>query len=184
MTFALPCLLLSAGLLPAAPRAALLQQAPESATVARAAAPHEYGRGLAEYLVSLAAFTAVNAAGSALLSQTHVTISQGHATFDGSTGAAVGAGACFVLSPLVAALGSWLVGKGSDAWDPSLGYATLGAYGTSLLAVAGGFGLAVANVDHDTAVAANAALYLAVPLGAVLLQNATRSERERSASLP
>ena len=89
----------------------------------------------------------------------------------------MGAGACFVLSPLAAALTSWLIGKGSDEWDPSLGWATLGAYGTSLAAVGAGLGLAAMNVDRGAAVAANTALYLAVPLGTVLVQNATKSPR-------
>lgn len=177
MMLSLSCALLAAGALPAAPPQALVQLAPDAATVARAEPQHEYARSVAEYFTSLAAFTALNATAGALLSQTHVTVTRGHATFDGSKGAAAGAGACIVLSPLAAALGSWLVGRGSDSYEPSLGYATLGAYGTSLLAVAGGLGLAAADVSRDTAVAANTALFLAVPLGTVLLQNATRSER-------
>ena len=70
---------------------------------------------------------------------------------------------------------SWLIGKGSDSWDPSLGWTSLGAYGSSLLAVGAGVGLAAANVDRGTATGANAALYLAVPLATVLLENATKS---------
>ena len=70
-----------------------------------------------------------------------------------------------------------IIGNGSDAWDPSLGWASLGAYGTSLVAVGAGLGLAAANVDRGAATAANAALYLAVPLGTVLLQNVTKSPR-------
>ena len=70
-----------------------------------------------------------------------------------------------------------MVGNGSDVWEPSLGWASLGAYGSSLLAIGGGYLLAGADVSRDTAVAANAALYLAVPLATVLVQNATKSER-------
>lgn len=163
--------LLSAG----APPAALFQSTPDTVTVARAEPPHEYARAAAEYGASLAAFTGVNAIGSALLSQGHVTVGGGHASYDGSTAALGGAIGCFVLSPFVAALTSWIVGNGSDWYDPHLGWATLGAYGTSLLAVGAGYGLATADVSRDTAVAANTALYLAVPLGTVLLQNATKT---------
>lgn len=158
------------------PRAALLDEAPASVTVARAERRSEPVRGVVEYAASLAAFTLVNAAGSALLSSAHVTVSKGGSvSLDGSQASLAGAGVCFALSPFAAALTSWLVGKGSDEWDPSLGWASLGAYGTSLIAVGAGVGLAAANVDRGAAVAANAALYLAVPLGTVLLQNATKS---------
>jgi hypothetical protein len=174
-------LLLSAALaapLPAAPRQALLDEAPSSVTVARGQPRGEPLRGVAEYFASLAAFTLVNAGGSALLSNSRVSVSKGgQASLNGSEGALIGAGACFVLSPLAAALTSWMVGRGSDSWDPSLGWASLGAYGTSLAAVGAGLGLAAANVGRDTALAANTALYLAVPLGTVLLQNATKSPR-------
>lgn len=162
-----------------APREAVLYQTADGITVQRAQPERgsEPVRGVVEYVVSLASFTLVNAAGSALLSGARVHVAHGSASIDGGAAPLVGAGACFALSPLAAALGSWAVGKGSDAWNPSLGYASLGAYGTSLLALGAGFGMALADVDHDTAVAANSALYLAVPLGTVLLQNATRSPR-------
>ena len=158
------------------PRAALLDQAPDAAIVARAERPSEPLRGVAEYVGALAAFTVLNAGGSALLSDARVTVAKGSVSVDG-TSSLVGAGACFALSPLAAALTSYFIGKGSDSWDPSLGWATLGAYGTSLLAVGAGVGMAAANDDRGTAIAANAALYLAVPLGAVMLQNATKSPR-------
>ena len=169
-------LLFAAHLAAPVPRAALMDEAPAAVTVARAERRSEPVRGVVEYVASLAAFTLVNAGGSALLSNAHVTVSKGgNVAFDGSQASLAGAGVCFALSPLAAALTSWLVGKGSDSWDPSLGYASLGAYGTSLLAVGAGLGLAAANVDRGAAVAANTALYLAVPLGTVLLQNATKS---------
>lgn len=158
------------------PRAALLDDAPASLTMARAGRRSEPVRGVVEYVAGLAAFTLVNAGGSALLSQAHVTVARGGAvTVDGSQAALVGAGACFLFSPLAAAVTSWLIGKGSDQWEPSLGWTSLGAYGTSLLAVGGGLGLAAANVDRGAAIAANTGFYLAVPLGAVLLENATKS---------
>src|SRR5438128_8372974 len=158
------------------PRAALLDEQPAAATVARAERRSEPLRGVAEYVAGLAAFTLVNAAGSALLSNAHVTVARGgHVSFDGSEASLAGAGACFALSPLALALTTWLIGKGSDSWDPSLGWTSLGAYGSSLLAVGAGVGLAAANVDRGTATGANAALYLAVPLATVLLENATKS---------
>ena len=40
-----------------------------------------------------------------------------------------------------------------------------------------GLGLAAADLDRGAAIAADTALYLAVPLGTVLLQNATKSQR-------
>ena len=170
---------LAAALLAApAPRAALLDDRPTQITVARADRQSEPGRSVVEYVAGLAAFTLVNGAGSALLSQGHVTVAHGGAwSVDGSQPALIGAGACFVLSPLAAALTSWMIGKGSDAWDPSLGWTTAGAYGSSLLAVGAGLGMAAANVDRGTAIAANTALYLAVPLATVLIENATKSER-------
>ncbi len=158
-----------------APPAALFQSRADKVAVARAESPTEYARAAAEYGASLAAFTGVNAIGSALLSQGHVTVGGGHASYDGSTAALGGAIGCFVLSPFVAALTSWIVGKGSDSYDPHLGWATLGAYGTSLLAVGVGYGLATTDVSRDTAVAVNTALYLVVPLGTVLLQNVTKT---------
>ena len=168
--------LFAAALAVPVPRAALLDETPASFAVARAERRSEPLRGVVEYVAGLAAFTLVNAGGAALLSQAHVTVSHGGAVaFDGSQAALVGAGACFVLSPLAAALTSWMIGKGSDQWDPSLGWTTLGAYGTSLLAIGGGLGLAAANVDRGAAIAANTGFYLAVPLGAVLLENATKS---------
>ncbi len=158
------------------PRAALLDERPAAATVARAERSSEPLRGVAEYVAGLAAFTLVNAAGSALLSNAHVTVARGgHVSFDGSEASLAGAGACFALSPLALALATWLIGKGSDSWDPSLGWTSLGAYGSSLLAVGAGVGLAAANVDRSTAIGANAALYLAVPLATVLLESATKS---------
>jgi len=170
--------LLAASLAAPVPRAALLDEAPASFLVARAERPSEPLRSVAEYAGALAAFTLFNAAGSALLSNGHVTVARGGSvSLDGSQGSLAAAGACFVLSPLAGAIASWLIGKGSDSWDPSLGWATLGGYGTSLLAVGAGLGLAAANVDRGTATAANTALYLAVPLGTVLLQNATKSPR-------
>jgi hypothetical protein len=158
------------------PRAALLDEAPASVTVARAERRSEPLRGVAEYVGALAAFTLLNAAGSALLSDSRITVAKGGGvSFNGSEASLAGAGVCFVLSPLAGALTSWIIGNGSDDWSPSLGWATVGAYGSSLVAVGAGVGLAAANVDRGAAVAANAALYLAVPLATVLLQNATKS---------
>lgn len=168
-------LLLLALLAAGAPPAALYQSTADAVTVARAEPPHEYGRDAVEYGASLAAFTGVNAIGSALLSQGHFTVGGGHASYDGSAAALGSAIGCFVLSPFVAALTSWIIGNGSDSYDPHLGWATLGAYGTSALALGAGYGLASADVSRDTAVAASTALYLAVPLGGVLLQNLTKT---------
>src|SRR2546423_15707394 len=65
-----------------APRAALLDERPAVATVARAERKSEPLRGVAEYFAGLAAFTLVNAAGSALLSELRVTIARGgHVSF-------------------------------------------------------------------------------------------------------
>ena len=94
-----------------------------------------------------------------------------------SPGSLAAAGTCFALSPLASALASWFIGKGSDAYDPSLGGAVLGAYGTSAVAIGTGLGLAAANLDRGAAQAANVLLYLAVPAGTVLLQNALKTER-------
>src|SRR5436190_6609199 len=147
------------------PRAALLDDAPAAATVARAERKSEPLRGVAEYFTGLAVFTAANAAGSALLSDSRVTVARGgHVSLNGSEASLAGAGAAFVLSPLALALTTWLIGKGSDTWEPSLGWTSLGAYGSSLLAVGAGVGLAAANVDRGAAIGANTALYLAVPL--------------------
>lgn len=168
--------LLAALLAAPVPREALLDDAPAAATVARAGRRGEPLRGVAEYFGALAAFTLVNAAGSAFLSEARIAVDKGgQVSVNGAEGPLIGAGVCFVLSPLAGALASWLIGKGSDAWDPSLGWAALGGYATSLVAVGTGVGLAVANVDRGAAIAANTALYLAVPLGTVLLQNATKS---------
>ena len=170
--------LLAALLAPPAPRAAIFNEAPAQVTVARAERRSEPLRGVAEYAGALAAFTLFNAGGSALLSQARVSVHKGGGvSLGGSEPALAGAAVCFALSPLAAALTSWIIGNGSDAWDPSLGWASLGAYGTSLVAVGAGLGLAAANVDRGAATAANAALYLAVPLGTVLLQNVTKSPR-------
>ncbi|MCA1826385.1 MAG: hypothetical protein ABR567_03325 [Myxococcales bacterium] len=172
-------LFVAAAALPPAPREALLDDAPTQVAIARARPQGEPLRGVAEYFASLAAFTLVNAGGSAMLSNGHVTVSKGgNVSLDGSQASLAAAGTCFVLSPLAAALTSWLVGKGSDSWDPSLGWTTLGAYGTSLAAVGAGLGLAAMNVDRGAAVAANTAFYLAIPLGTVLVQNATKSPNQ------
>ena len=169
-------MLLALLLAAAVPPGALVDQAPDTAVIARAQPPSEPVRGVAEYFAALAAFTLVNAGGSALLSDARVTVAKHTWSID-NTPAVVGAGACFLLSPLAAALTSYFIGKGSDGWDPSLGWATAGAYSTGAVAVAAGVALAAGNVDRGTAVAANTALYLAVPLGAVLLQNAMKTPR-------
>jgi hypothetical protein len=166
-------LLLSLLLAVPVPPGALLDQAPQAAIVARGRPPSEPVRGMAEYLGALTAFTLVNAAGSALLSDARVTVGH-HSWSVDNTPAVAGAGACFALSPLAAALASYFIGRTSDSWSPSLGWAAVGAYGTALVAVAGGVGLASVNVDRSTAMAANTALYLAIPLGTVLVQNATK----------
>lgn len=169
---------LAASALPPAPREALLDDAPTQAVMARAQPRSEPLRGVAEYVGSLAAFTLLNAGGSAMLSNASVTVHRGGGvSLNGSEGSLAAAGACFLLSPLAAALTSYFIGKGSDDWDPSLGWATAGAYGGSLVAVGAGLGLAAADVDRGTATVANAALYLAVPLATVLVQNATKSPR-------
>jgi hypothetical protein len=162
----------------AVPRQALYDDAPTQITVARAQPPGEPLRGLAEYAGALAAFTLMNAGGSAVLSDARFNVTKGGDVSSNGTGALVTAGACFVLSPLAAAVTSWLIGNGSDTYHPSLGWATLGAYGSSLVAVGAGLGLAAMNVDRGAAVAANTALYLAVPLGTVLVQNATKAPRQ------
>ena len=169
-------LLFAAALAAPVPRAALFDETPASTTVARADRRSEPVRVVVEYVAGLAAFTLVNAGGAALLSQAHVTVAHGGSvTVDGSQAALWGAGACFLFSPLAAAVTSWLIGKGSDDWDPSLGWTSVGAYGTSLVAIGAGLGLAAANLDRGAAIGANTGLYLAVPLGAVLLENATKS---------
>ncbi|GAC1541486.1 MAG: hypothetical protein NVS2B17_18950 [Candidatus Velthaea sp.] len=70
-----------------------------------------------------------------------------------------------------------MVGRGSDSWNPGLLSPTLGAYGMSAVAIAAGLGIARTNVDRNTAIALDGALYLSVPLAAVLLQNATKDPR-------
>src|SRR3954467_2512286 len=111
------------------PRAALFTERAEAAIVARGEPKGEPLRGLFEYGPALAASTAVTAAGAAFLSSGTIDVSQsGHVSVSGAAGALTGAAVCFVLSPLASALGSWAVGKTSDAWDPSLGWATAGAY--------------------------------------------------------
>lgn len=173
----MPVLLLACSLSAAVPPAALLDSRPDAVVVARARPPGEPLRIAAEYLGALAAFTALNAGGSAFLSGARVHVAQGGQTSVESGGSLAAAGACFVLSPLASALASWFIGKGSDAWEPSLGGAVLGAYGTSAVAVGAGLGLAAAHLDRDAARVANTLLYLAVPAGTVLVQNALRAER-------
>lgn len=173
----MPVLLLACTLAAAAPPAALVDSRPDAVVVSRASSPGEPLRIAAEYLGALAAFTAVNAAGSAFLSGARVDHPVAGQTSVQSPASLAAAGTCFVLSPLASALASWLIGKGSDAWNPSLGGAVLGAYGTSAVAVGAGLGLAAANLDRDAARVANVLLYLSVPAGTVLLQNALRTER-------
>jgi hypothetical protein len=173
----MPALLLACTLAAAVPPAALADSRADAAIVARGTPPGEPLRVAGEYLGALAAFTAVNAGGAAFLSGARFHHPQGGPTSVDSPGLLAAGAACFVLSPLASALASWLIGKGSDAWEPSLGGAVLGAYGTSAVAVGAGLGLAAANLDRDAAKLANALLYLAVPAGTVLAQNALRTER-------
>jgi hypothetical protein len=170
-------LLLACGLATAVPPAALLDSRPDTVVVARARPAAEPWRMAGEYLGALAAFTALNAAGSAFLSGASVQVAQGGRTSVHSAASLAAGGTCIALSPLASALASWLIGKGSDAWDPSLGGAVLGAYGTSAVAVGAGLGLAAANLDRGAAKVANALLYLAVPAGTVLAQDAFKTER-------
>jgi hypothetical protein len=156
------------------PRAALYTDAADSTVVARARPRGEPVRALAEYGAALAAFTAVNAAGVAFLSSGTVKVDRsGSVSLNGATGSLTGAAICFVLSPLASALGSWAVGKTSDTWDAPLGWAAAGAYGSAAVAVGTGL-LMSTGVNRGVAIAANTALYLAVPLGTVLLQNAEK----------
>jgi|GEM_PF-1939576 len=173
------CLWLAAlpALAASVPASALVDTPEASATVARAEPRGEPLRIAAEVGVSLAAFTALNLAGALLLSSSHVTVRRSSVSLDGSGPQLAFAAACFALSPLAAALGSSLVGRGSDAWEPQLRWAALGAYGASALAVGAGLGLSAANVDRGTAQVVNTALYLAVPLTTVLLQNVTKVPR-------
>jgi hypothetical protein len=159
------------------PPGVLLDDPVETAVVVRAHPKGEPVRGVVEYGSALAAMTLVNVAGSAFLNGSRVTVSQqGSASLDGSAGS-IAAGVCFALSPMVAAVTSWAIGKGSDDWNPSLGWAMAGAYGSAAVAVGAGLGLSAAGISHDSAVVANTALYLAVPLGTVLVQNATKTPR-------
>ena len=158
------------------------EQAPPSAVSGgypplRGPPPGEPLRAGVEYAAALAAFSAVNAGGVALLSSSPIHVSR-TGNVDAPVGSLVAAGTCLAISPFVAALGSYLVGRGSDRWDPSLGWASVGAYGTALVAVGAGLGMAAADVDRTAAGVVDGVLYFAVPLGAVLLQNATRTAKE------
>jgi hypothetical protein len=168
--------LLAGALATAVPPSALLDSRPDAVVVARARPAGEPWRMAGEYLGALAAFTALNAAGSAFLSGASVQVAGGRTTVHSAGSIAAGA-TCIALSPLASALASWLIGNGSDAWDPSLGGAVLGAYGTSAVAVGAGLGLAAVNLDRGAAKVANALLYLAVPAGTVLAQGAFKTER-------
>ena len=161
------------------PPGALLDRPGDAAVVARAEPAAEPWRAVGEYAGALAAFTAFNGAASLLLSNAHVNVAPGgNVSVGGAVPSLAGAGVLIALSPLAGAITSWVIGKGSDDWDPSLGWATLGAYGSSLAALGIGYALAAGNVSRDSATAADAALYLAVPLGTVLVQNATKSPRK------
>jgi hypothetical protein len=160
------------------PSGAIVTTPTDAAMVARARPTSEPLRALVEYGSALAAMTLVNAGGVASLNGARVTVSQqGSVSLNGSGGSMAAAGACFLLSPLAAALSSWAVGKTSPQWDPSLGWAAVGAYGSSAIAIGAGMGLSAMGVGHDAAVFANTALYLGVPLGTVLVQNATKTPR-------
>lgn len=155
------------------PRAALFDDALDRAAVARARPPSEPLREVAEYAAALGAFTAVNAAGVAFVSSGTIRANQtGSVSLSGATGALTGAAICFALSPLASAIGSWAVGKTSDHYDSPLGAAVLGAYGSSAVAIGAGLGLSAAGINRTAGIAVNTALYLAVPLGTVLVQNA------------
>lgn len=169
-------LFLAAALAVPVPRGALLDEAPAAAVVARGERSSEPLRGVAEYFGALAAFSALNAGAVALaVNESHFTIDNSRVSVDASPAAVVAVASCIVLSPLAAALTSWLIGKGSDQWDPSLGWAAAGAYGSTVLAAGAGAGLVYAGADQTTGIIAGTALYLAIPLGTVLLQNATKS---------
>ncbi len=171
--------LVLASLATAVPSAALYDSRPDAVVMARARPAGEPLRRAGEYLGALAAFTALNAAGSAFLSGARVHVVPGAQASVDSGGSIALAGTCFALSPLASALASYFIGKGSDAWDPSLGGAVLGAYGSSAVAVGAGLGLAAANLDRGAAKVANTLLYLAVPAGTVVVQNALKTERPR-----
>jgi hypothetical protein len=161
------------------PRAALLTDAADAAIVARAEPKGEPLRGLAEYGAALAAFTLVNAAGVGFLSSGTVNVNQkGSVSLSGAAGSLAGAGICFALSPLAAALASWAVGKTSDTWDSPLGWTAAGAYGSAAIAVGTGLGLSAIGVNRGFGIAANTLLYLAVPLGTVLVQNGEKRPLE------
>jgi hypothetical protein len=162
-----------------APLRALAVLPDESFAVSAASRPAgEPTRAVFEYLVSTIVFSGMNAAGAALLSHSSLHVSNtGGVSLAGNRNSLIAAGSLFVLSPFGAALSSYLVGRGSDTWKPGLLSPTLGAYGMSAVAVAAGLGIATTNVDRNTAIALNGALYLSVPLAAVLLQNATKDPR-------
>jgi hypothetical protein len=155
------------------PRAALLTDQTDAAIVARAQPHGEPLRGLAEYGAALASYTLVNAAGVGFLGAGTVDVSQtGSVSLGGAAGGLAGAAICFALAPLASAIGSWAVGKTSDTWSPSLGWATAGAYGSEAIAIGTGLGLGALRVNRSVGIAANTLLYLGVPLGTVLVQNA------------
>jgi hypothetical protein len=171
--------LLAALLAAPVPSPALYSDAVDRTLIARAEPRSERWRGVGEYFSALAAFTAVNAGGVAFLSRGQVDVAQsGQVSMGGATGALTGATICFALSPLASALGSWAVGKTSDIWNEPFGAALAGAYGTAALAVGAGMGLGALGINRSAGMVVNSALYLAVPLGTVLTQNAFRTPRE------
>jgi hypothetical protein len=171
--------LLAALLAAPAPPSALSSDPVDRAVVARGEARSEKWRGVAEYFSALAAFTAVNAGGVAFVSSGAVQVSQsGQVSMSGATGALTGASLCFALAPLASAIGSWAVGKTSDTWNEPFGAAVLGAYGSAALAVGTGVGLGALGINRSAGIAVNSALYLTVPLGTVLAQNAFRTPKE------
>src|SRR5207245_1508893 len=101
---------------------------------------------------------------------------------DVPVGSLVAAGLCFAISPFAAALGSYLVGKGSDRWDPSLGWASAGAYGTALVAAGAGLGMGAADVDRTAARVMDGVLYFAVPRSSC--SRATRSLTSSGSGCP
>jgi hypothetical protein len=154
------------------PRAALYTEAADAAIVARARPRGEPLRGLAEYGAALASYTLVNAAGVGFLGSGTVNVSDtGKVSLSGATAGLAGAAICFALAPLASALGSWAVGKTSDTWDSPLGWATAGAYASEAVALGTGLGMGALKVNRGAAIAVNTILYLAVPLGTVLVQN-------------
>ena len=156
------------------PRAALLTSQSDAALVARAEPHGEPLRALGEYGAALASYSLVNAAGVGFLGSGTIEVSQtGSVSLSGAAGGLAGAAICFALAPLASALGSWAVGKNSDTWSPSLGWATAGAYASEAVAIGTGLGLGALRVNRSVGIAANTLLYLGVPLGTVLVQNAT-----------